>query len=111
MTFRLVRAEPSEKQIAAGERVRSPDSIGRSGDAALIYRVMASYSEPPTDAEIDELCIALCRAEAPGGALPWQWHKERDGAWIWRAQSGDDARDAERVIMRAFIAALEGERQ
>lgn len=104
MTFALVRKEPSrEMQIAGAEAVGAKLMKVRELPA-IAFRAMLTASTPPTDAELDELCRAMwpevwaecarCDTAADGPVRLW----------------AEKTRVGRREQMRAFVAALQGEK-
>lgn len=88
MTFRLVRAEPSDSMIEASRKAFD----ARKGHAGASAAMLAA-SEPPTDDEIDDLCRKMW------GDSSW-WNDANDPSPRYMKQ--------DRTRMRAFIVALEG---
>jgi len=110
MTFRIVRKEPSEAMEEAADapfhaefQKQAKESRERHGEVALhsggfsvpMFRAMLAASEPPTDAEIDELCVAYC---------PEHWTMQPDGmTFKYVSAEAKMYRDSDRARMRAFL--------
>jgi hypothetical protein len=105
MTFVLVRREPTPEMREIGQDLiempftEDGTPLPAGEEAARVFNAMLAASEPPTDAEIDELCQAM-----------WTWGK--DFHWNppahWPEYKVEEWRNVERDRMRAFIATLAG---
>lgn len=110
--FRLVRAEPSDSMRKAVDDLDRDEVIDftyyggmtgwdlsvASGAGSRIWSAMLSASEPPTDAEIDELCRKM---------WPANWIPNPDGRGFLFDEFTDKLeRDGDRKTVRRFIATL-----
>jgi hypothetical protein len=101
LPFRLVRREPDDGTMKAGADAvvcHAWSSAGeRVADPETIFSAMLSASEPPTDAEIDELCRAMWGKE-------WYWHEQYGTDPVFR--ESQHARRRDRARMRKFLEHL-----
>lgn len=90
MTFAIVRTTPTAKMTTAGLLC----DLDADSTMANVFQAMLSASTPPTDAELDELRIAMWGSlEEPRRDLIEHAHWER-------------TTQRQKDMMRAFLAAL-----
>lgn len=99
MTFALARKEPSHEMSVAGYYAVTkfaPLEVHGFDAAEQTFAAMLSASEPPTDAEIDSLCLAMW----PDG---WQWKREYDMRWDEHAEL---VRGLDRARVKKFLTLI-----